>query len=274
MKQNEFCVLMSLYHKENAVYFDMAMKSIWMDQTLKPSQIVLVLDGPLTHELDTSIENWTKVLGDILTLVPLKENVGLGWALNEGLKHCKYEIIARMDTDDVSMHDRFKHQITFLEDNPDIDVVGTFISEMDEEGHITRPEVQYPLEHNKLRRMFVKRDPLPHMTVMFRSSFFQKAGPYSGELRMAEDTLLWYRGFSSNCKFANIPVTGVIVRQSASFYDRRGDLTKSVNLLMFRLKTINNNLGYGLKGNVYALAYFFLCMSPSTIKKLLYRYLR
>lgn len=274
MKQDQFSVLMSLYHKEDLGYFDMAMKSIWEQQTLRPSQIVLVLDGPLTDDLDTSVKNWSHVLGDTLTLVPLKDNVGLGWALNEGLRHCKHSIIARMDTDDISMHDRFKHQMTFLKDNPDIDVVGTFISEMNEEGHTTRSEVHYPLEHNKLRQMFVKRDPLPHVTVMFRTSFFEKAGPYTGELHMAEDTLLWYRGFTSNCKFANIPMIGVSVRQSASFYDRRGDLTKSVQLLMFRLKKINIDLGYGLKGNVYALAYFLLSMSPSSVKKLMYKYLR
>ena len=105
------CVLMSVYKGEIVENLNDCFKSIWTYQSFKPSQIVLVLDGPLTSELESCIKYWCDTLGDKLTLVPLKENVGLGSALASGLKACKGEFIARMDTDDISMPSRFEQQI-------------------------------------------------------------------------------------------------------------------------------------------------------------------
>ena len=270
----EFSVLMSIYKSEKPSNFDEAMQSIWVHQSLRPSQIVLVLDGPLTPELYSCVSKWKEILGKILDIVKLPENLGLGSALNRGLKYCKFSFIARMDTDDISTYERFSEQIKFLLNNPDVDVVGTYIAEMDENGTQTRALVKYPLEHMNLKKMFMKRDPMPHVTVMFRSRFFDKAGPYSGELRMAEDTLLWYRGFKAQCHFANIPMVGVIVRQSHSFYRRRSDIKKTVSLFRFRVKRINKELNYGFMGNFYALCYFLISLSPAVIKKMLYKSLR
>jgi glycosyltransferase involved in cell wall biosynthesis len=126
-----FSVLLSLYTKENPLYFNQAISSIWDEQTLKPNQIVLVKDGPLTPELDQAIDEWGKKLGDILTIVALPENIGLGAALNEGLKYCKYDLVARMDTDDISLPERFEKQISFMANNPDIAVSSTWIEEID-----------------------------------------------------------------------------------------------------------------------------------------------
>lgn len=92
-----FSVLLSLYHKENPVWFNRAMQSIWDDQTIKPNEIVLVQDGPLNSELYSVISDWKAKLYDVLNVVALAENVGLGAALNEGLKYCQYELVARMD---------------------------------------------------------------------------------------------------------------------------------------------------------------------------------
>lgn len=118
----DFTVLMSIYYKENFEWFERALVSIWDEQIVKPTQIVLVQDGSLTEELSAVLTNWKEKLGDVLTLVPLGKNVGLAAALNEGLKHCQYELIARMDTDDIAMPDRFEKQFTFMQNNPDVAV--------------------------------------------------------------------------------------------------------------------------------------------------------
>ena len=265
---------MSIYHRENPEYFDLSIHSIWTNQTLQPNQIVLVLDGVLTKELYNILNRWRAILGDTLTTVQLQNNVGLGNALEIGLKYCNYELIARMDTDDVSSPRRFELQHDFLEENIQVDVVGTFISEIDEKGGLIRDVVKYPLLHNEMKKFFSKRDPLAHVTVMFRKKFFHKAGGYSGELRMAEDTLLWHKGFLTECKFANIPYVGVLVRTTNDFYKRRGDMSKAIGLLRYRLLIINRRHNYSVISDIYAILYFLMSISPGFVKKIAYRLFR
>jgi len=265
---------MSIYHKEEPAYFDKAMQSIWDEQTEKPSEIILVLDGPLNRELYRAINKWKGVLDDVLKITRLDKNSGLAIALNTGLKKCQYEYIARMDTDDISNEKRFESQLSFLEKNPNIDIVGTYVSEIDENGEEIKPLVKFPLTHNLLYRFFSKRDPVAHPSVMFRRSFFDKSGPYPVDVLLAEDTLLWYKGFLNNCNFANIPYIGLKFRRSSNFYDRRADKKKSINLLQYRINTINKELGYNYLANIYAIAYFLISISPKYVKKIMYELFR
>jgi glycosyltransferase involved in cell wall biosynthesis len=101
-------VLMSVYYKENPEYLQQALESIWDAQTLKPDEIVLVEDGPLTTELYSILTNWKNKLDKILKRVPLEKNEGLTKALNMGIEHCSGEFIARMDSDDISCPNRFE----------------------------------------------------------------------------------------------------------------------------------------------------------------------
>ena len=113
-----FSVLISAYRTEIPIILDRALKSIWDDQVLKPNEIVLVKDGPLTVELDYLIKTWSIRLGEVMKLVTLEKNIGLGDALGIGIKECKYDIVARMDTDDISLPHRFSTQISYLKKNP------------------------------------------------------------------------------------------------------------------------------------------------------------
>jgi glycosyltransferase involved in cell wall biosynthesis len=270
----DFSVLMSIYHKEKAEYFNRAMQSIWDDQTIKPTEIVLVEDGKLTDELYEIIGTWKSKLKCILKTIPLKQNIGLALALNEGLKYCNYDFIVRMDTDDISTPQRFEKQLEFLEKNPEIDVVGTYIREIDENENIVKELVKFPLTHSELYTFFSKRDPLAHPTTIFRRSFFDKTGNYRTDLHLAEDTLLWYDGFLSGCKFANIDYVGLNFRRTSDFYKRRANIQKSIGLLKYRLFNINRKLNYGIKADIFAIAYFAISIAPSFIKKILYNKLR
>jgi glycosyltransferase involved in cell wall biosynthesis len=250
------------------------MQSIWDEQTIKPDEIVLVEDGILTKDLYLLIKKWKKKLGSVLKIIPLKKNVGLAKALNEGLKNCSYDIIARMDTDDIATPQRFEMQLTFLKENKNIDVVGTYISEIDENEIVINKNVHYPLTHKELYQFFRKRDPLAHPTTMFRKRFFKKAGNYPTHLLLAEDTLLWYNGFLQGCQFANLDFVGLKFRRSSEFYQRRANYNKSIGLLKYRLFKINRNLNFGIVADIYAVAYFIISVSPSFIKKILYKTLR
>ncbi|MBT7900360.1 MAG: glycosyltransferase [Candidatus Marinimicrobia bacterium] len=270
----KFSVLMSIYYKEKAEYFNKAMQSIWDKQIVKPNEIILVQDGELTDELYLAINEWNEKLDKVLKLVPLKSNIGLALALNEGLKHCIYGYIARMDTDDISTSNRFKDQVKFLDENKNIDVCGMYIREIDENGLIINKLIKYPLSHNELFKFFKKRNPFAHPTVMFRKSYFNKAGLYSNDLYLAEDTLLWYNGFLNNCLFANINRVGLEFRRTNDMYYRRSDFNKALGLLKSRLFLINRKLNYGLISDLYSLGYFVISISPNLIKKIAYKSLR
>lgn len=274
MMNTNFSVLLSVYHKENPVYLNQAMESIWDSQILKPTEIILVEDGELTPELYTVIQKWQISLSSVFRVIKLPVNIGLAMALNEGLKQCNFDFVARMDTDDISLPIRFKKQIEFLNINPTIDVVGTFISEIDEYDVTVKSIIELPLSHDELRFFFKKRNPLIHPTTMFRKTYFEKAGNYSNELILAEDYHLWYKGFLNGCIFANIPIIGLKFRRSNKFYKRRGSMKKIVNLLIFRLTKCNRNLKFGITSDLYAITYFFIQLSPMVIRKIAYKLLR
>ncbi len=113
MSHKEFSVLMSLYHAEKADYLHDCFSSLY-EQSYKAKQIVLVLDGPISNELLSVVDNWRGKFSDFC-LVPLEFNVGLGKALNIGLDKCKYDLVARVDTDDINARNRFEMQVDIFE---------------------------------------------------------------------------------------------------------------------------------------------------------------
>lgn len=266
--------LLSIYHKEQASYFNEAMISIWDNQTLKPDEIVLVEDGPLTSQLYEVIKNWKEKLADKLKIIKLSKNVGTGCAKKIGVDNCSGEYIAVVDTDDICMPERFAKQCKFLDTHPEIDAIGTWLCEIDSEGNIIKPKVEYPLSDEELKRFFQKRDPIAHPTAMMRRSFLDTIGNYKGNLHLAEDTMLWYEGYKNGCKLANIDYIGLKFRRNEGFYKRRANWKKTVGLLKYRLTKINRDLDYGVKADVYAIAYFLLSISPSFMKKIAYKILR
>ncbi|MDP8098744.1 glycosyltransferase [Pasteurella atlantica] len=266
--------LLSIYHKENPKYFNQAMESIWDKQTLKPDEIVLVKDGALTQELDKVIELWQEKLGKVLKVIALPKNIGTGGAKKVGVENCTGDYIAVVDTDDICTSERFAKQVDFLNKNTEIDAVGTWLSEINNDGEIIKEVVKYPLTNDELFEFFKKRDAIAHATTMFRNTFFEKSGNYRGELLLAEDTLLWYYGYLNNCKLANIDYIGLHVRRDEGMYERRADWNKSINLLKFRLLKINRDLNYGIMADIYAIAYFLMSVSPSFVKKIAYKIFR
>jgi glycosyltransferase involved in cell wall biosynthesis len=122
-------VLISTYYKEKPEWLDASLHSIYTNQTRKPDEIVLVQDGPLTPELQVVISTWKTALGDKLTIVVNEKNMGLAMSLNNGLKVAKGDIIVRMDSDDIAYPERISKQVYFMEQHPDIDVVGSWVSE-------------------------------------------------------------------------------------------------------------------------------------------------
>lgn len=193
-----FSVLMSLYGKEKPEYLKLALESIYAS-TLTPAEVILVIDGPITEELKSVIKEYPQIKE-----VKLAVNSGLSNALNIGLKHCSYEFVARMDTDDVCHHERFAKQINWLNNNNDVDVVGTFAKKIDESGNEIGL-LKVPTGHNDIYNK-IWTCPFIHPTVMFRRSKLLSVGGYNPNSGPRQDDYeLWFRCASQGLIFDNIP---------------------------------------------------------------------
>lgn len=211
-----FSVLMSVYDGEKPSYLEQSLGSL-LGQTFKADEVVLVEDGPISSELKAVIELFRESLN--IVSVPLDENVGLACALNEGLKYCSHELVARMDTDDIALPDRFATQVAFMQANSDIAASGGFIEEFNNNAVIlSRREL--PVEYVRLIHLAKKRSPLSHVTVFFQKKALIAVGGYPDHY--PEDYLLWIKLLQAGYKIANIPEVLVRVRIGESFISRRG----------------------------------------------------
>ena len=215
-----FSVLSSIYHKENPFHFNACMESIWDKQTLKPTEIVLIEDGPLTPELDQIIAKWQEKLGTVLRVKKLEKNVGTGKAKNIGLQECTYDIVCIVDTDDIYVPERFEKQITFLEKNPDVSIVGGQILEFVEDTQNPTGMRKVPLTNEELRNYAKKQSPFNNMTIAYRKSKILDAGGYQHHLWM-EDYNLFLRIIAQGYQISNLPDVLVYARIDNGMHGRR-----------------------------------------------------
>lgn len=218
----KYSVLMSLYIKEKPEYLELAIKSM-AKQTQMPDEIVVVKDGKITPELQEVLDKYSSAYPGLFNIIGYKTNRGLGVALNYGLKHCRNELIARMDTDDISVSNRCKKQVDFLTSHKDISIVGGQITEFVDEINNKVGKRIVPCTDRKLKKYLKKRCPFNHMSVMFRKSDILDAGNYRNWF-WNEDYYLWIRLALKNKKFANLSDTLVFVRVGAGMYQRRGGI--------------------------------------------------
>ena len=212
---------MSVYVKENPTFLRDAIKSV-QNQTLKPSELVLVEDGPLTPELYQVLDEVEAQSEIPVKRYPLEQNQGLGLALRYGVLQCQYDIIARMDTDDIAVPDRFEKQVQLMEKD-NLDLLGGHIAEF-----IDNPEeiVSYrrvPTQHTEIVSYQRMRSAFNHMTVMFKKDMVLKAGNYEDGLYM-EDDLLWLNMIAAGARTGNIDQILCRVRVGAGMFERRGGL--------------------------------------------------
>ena len=217
--EKKFSVLMSVYKKEKKEYLELAINSVF-NQTLVPNEVVLVEDGLLTNELEEFIKKLEKK-HKCLRVIRFEKNRGLGPALNDGLKECKYEFVARMDTDDICKKDRFEKQINYLIENPDIDIVGTNMTEYDSNMQKITSKKIVPKEHDDIIKYIKKRNQMNHPTVMLKKSKVLESNGYE-DFPYFEDYYLWAKMIKNGCKFHNIQEELYDFRAGSSMIQRRG----------------------------------------------------
>lgn len=265
----KFSLLMSLYFKENPIYLNQALSSVWIDQTIKPSEIILVLDGPIGNELNACLNNWKSVIGEVLKILSLPSNVGLGKALNAGLEVCKYDWVFRMDTDDVCLPDRFEKQIKYIKNHPAVVLFSGQILEFNVSPKDANVLKSVPLYHDQILKTAQKRSPFNHMTAAYRKSVIESIGGYQHHLYM-EDYNLWLRVIGAGYIVGNHPDILLYARVGNGMHSRRKgikyiksekqllDLKKKLNLqnplyanILFLMRSVFRLLPANFLGNIY-----------------------
>ncbi|RRN04500.1 glycosyltransferase [Bibersteinia trehalosi] len=227
----KFSVLMSLYIKEQAVYLIECFESL-AAQTILADEIVIVFDGKITPELEQVVQNFAQKLP--LVIVRLAENQGLGKALNIGLTHCKNDWVFRMDTDDICVPDRFEKQVRFIEQHPDLVIVGGQIAEFDKDVQDIVSYRRVPTSYQEIVKFTQKRCPFNHMTVAYRKHEVLACGGYQD---LQEDYYLWIKLIALGKVASNLADILVYARVGNGMVGRRhGLLQAKAEWRLFKLK--------------------------------------
>jgi glycosyltransferase involved in cell wall biosynthesis len=234
----DFSVLISVYFRENPEFLRLAFESL-VNQTKPANEIILVKDGPLTPELDLQIDKFRDILP--LKIISLDENKSLGYALNEGLKFCQYEWVARMDTDDICHPERFEKQIEFISKNPSYDLVGTNISEFIEVPGDLNRQKKVPETHEEIVTFAYSRCPFNHPSIFFRKSAVLKVGSYQS-MKLFEDYYLWFKLIKAGFRFYNIQEPLLFFRLGKDMLGRRQGFDYGVNEGQFFIQAYRENL--------------------------------
>ena len=268
-----YSVLMSVWAGEKPERLKESLDSL-LTQTVPPDEIVLVEDGPLTPALEDVITEALKKAPESLKTVPLPKNLGLGGALKEGLTHCSYELVARMDSDDICYPERMQKQLEYFSAHPETDILSGVIDEFDTvPTNITGSRV-VPLANGDIWAFAKTRSPFNHAAVMFKKSSVLKAGSYRGDLIRVEDHDLWMRMYRNGAVGANLSDHLLLVRGGKDMHKRRHGLKNARALQRFyREMYLQGEIGYAH----YLMDVFCACglqLMPSWLHSLCYKLLR
>lgn len=241
MNDLKISVIMSIYKSDVPEYVRIALDSL-LNQTRLPDEIVIVADGPVPAELEQVVKSLTpspspkgegnkdgegdlkpetRDLKPIVTYLPQEKNGGLGEAMRIAVEAAKYPYLARMDSDDICLPDRFEKQMKCFEEDPELSIVGGMITEFDGEPDNIIAERILPLDDAGIKKMMRGRCAVNHVTVIFKKEDLLRSGNYQPFWKQ-EDHYLWARMMEHGCKFRNIPDIVVNVRSGKDQLARRG----------------------------------------------------
>lgn len=268
-------VILPVYKKDKSSYVALAIDSM-LSQTYKNIHLYIGVDGPVGEDLKSCLQGYET--DERVTIKWFPENRGLAVVLNDLLDICfsaGYEYIARMDADDISMQNRIEKQMKFLLEHPEIDVVGGAIEEIDENSESRGKTIIYPAGPKECYEFFSRRNPHAHPAVLFRKSYFDKAGcKYRPEYRQNQDTMLWLDGMKAGTQHANLPDVVLRFRFTNSLFKKRRNGWAFARKQLHDRKMINKTLGYGFGATVFGYMMFSMLVSPPWVKKIAYKVFR
>ncbi len=268
-----YSVLMSVYAGENPEYFATAIESI-LTQTVETKDFVIVCDGPLTKQLDAVLDRYTGQHPGIFNIIRLPENVGIGAAANLGLQHCKNDLVAKMDADDIALSERCGLQLKLFQENPTLAVCGGYIEEFSEDPSKPFAVRAVPQENGEIRRFAKRRQPFNNMTVMYRKSAVLAVGGYRS-LRRCEDYDLYVRLLNAGYEAANLSQILVRARVDSGAFDRRASWATLKGCACSRWNAYRIGYSSLIDVTVCVVGEFIIMISPKGLQRFIYsRFLR
>lgn len=239
----KFSVVTSVYRNDKPEFVRVALDSMLVEQTLKPSEIVLVRDGSVPVDLERLLFEYEAKYSDVMHIIRLDKNGGLGNALKLGVENATYSLVARMDSDDICLPKRFEKQVAYMAEHQECDIVGGQMTEFIGEPTNVVGKRVVPESNEAIYEYMKSRCALNHVTVMFRKDTILKVGNYQ-DWFWNEDYYLWVRMMMNKCVFANLSDVLVNVRSGEDQYARRGGMKyfkseKGIQRLMLDNKLIN-----------------------------------
>lgn len=271
----KIAIILPVYRNDKEPYIKLSFDSI-LNQTYRNIHLYIGVDGPVGEDLTSCLKEYEQ--DERVSVEWFKENRGLAIVLNDLLDICfkkGYEFIARMDADDISKPERLEKQMEYLQEHPEIDVVGGAIEEIDENSESRGKIIVYPETPDGCYKFFARRNPHAHPAVMFRKSFFDKAGcKYRPEYRQNQDTMLWLDGMKKGTKHANLQEVVLRFRFTNSLFKKRRNGWAFAKKQLHDRKIINKTLGYDFSATVFGYMMFCMLVSPAWIKKIAYKLFR
>lgn len=240
---DKFSVVTSVYRNDKPEFVRVALDSMLVEQTLKPSEIVLVRDGSVPVDLERLLFEYEAKYSDVMHIIRLDKNGGLGNALKLGVENATYSLVARMDSDDICLPKRFEKQVAYMAERQECDILGGQMTEFIGEPTNVVGKRVVPESNEAIYEYMKSRCALNHVTVMFRKDTILKVGNYQ-DWFWNEDYYLWVRMMMNKCVFANLSDVLVNVRSGEDQYARRGGMKyfkseEGIQRLMLDNKLIN-----------------------------------
>jgi len=261
----EFSVLLPILDREDIVRgFPIAVESLF-NNTLKPSEVVVVIDGPVSDKFKKLILDYSNKYG--LFLIWTKKKIGLDNALNLGLKKCNSKYIFRADGDDINRKDRFELQLPYLLNG--YDVVGSNIDEYDEAGNYISSR-KVPLNDDEINKIISLRNPINHMSVGYLKKSVLEVGGYP-ELFLKEDYGLWIKLKAASKKFKNIDKSLVKATTGKRMIIDRGGLRYVYSEFLLQRFLLKYKLTNLLKSFIIFLLRSTVFMLPPLLRTYIYK---
>lgn len=264
-----YSVLMSVYYKEKPEFLKDSIESM-LHQTVVTNDFVLVCDGPLTPELDAVIAEYEQKYPNLFQIVRLEKNSGLGIALNKGMQQCRNGLIARMDSDDISLPDRCEKQLKAFASYPEADIISGSVAEFcntPTESNIIRA---LPQTQDEIKKFIGKRNPINHPCVMYRKNSVIAAGGYQ-HFPLFEDYYLWARMFLNGAIFFNLQDTLLYMRAGSEMYKRRAGFSYLKTMWKFRWYLHKNHIASWKDFLISAIGQSIICLIPNVLREKLYQ---
>lgn len=264
----KYSVLMSVYEKENPKWLAESIESI-LQQTVQPAEFVIVCDGKLTDALDRVLQKYQLEQPGIFRVFRLPENQGLGAALNYGLKQCRYDYVARMDSDDISFPKRCEKQLAVMEEKQ-LDLAGAIVLEFEGDiKNVTNQRIT-PRTQEEIIAFSKKRNPFNHPVVMFRKEAVLAAGGYQ-PFPYFEDYFLWVRILEQGAKCYNIMEPLLFMRAGEGMMKRRGGISYVKCIWRFKWELHRRGYTTWLQFLQSTLPHVIVSLIPNGLRKWIYQ---